>query len=84
MAIQFSLTSKAVEISVFVDDLVAEDIVVDFYGQGWRGWKCVRIRRKYGGFCFVLFLLLFFFNLKWYHGKNFAFPFLFIFGKRKC
>lgn len=61
MAIQFSLTFKAVEISVFVDDLVAEDIVVDFYGQGWRGWKYVRIRKRYGGFCFVLFLLLLFF-----------------------
>ena len=60
MAIQFSLTFKAVERSVFVDDLVTEDIV-DFYGQGWRGWKCVRIRKRYGGFCFVLFLLFFFF-----------------------
>ena len=53
MAIQFSLTFQAVERSVFVDDLVSEDIVVDFYGQGCRGWKCVKIR--HGGFCFVLF-----------------------------
>ena len=53
MAIQFSLTFQAVERSVFVDDLVSEDIVVDFYGQGCRGWKCVKIRD--GGFCFVLF-----------------------------
>ena len=41
MEIQFSLTFKAVErsTSVFVDDRVVEDIVFDFYGLGWRGWK---------------------------------------------
>lgn len=61
MEIQFSLTFKAVErsTSVFVDDRVVEDIVVHFYGQGWRRWKFVTIRKTYGGFCFVLFLFFF-------------------------
>ena len=69
MEIQFSLTFKAVErsTSVFVDDRVVEDIVFDFYGLGWRGWKCVTIRKTYGGFCFVLFLLFYFkFNYYYY------------------